>query len=32
VFSAVADAHLQIANDKVLFPDWGGNRAAVMKG
>jgi uncharacterized protein (DUF1501 family) len=32
VFSAVADAHLQIANDKVLFPDWDGSRAAVMKG
>jgi uncharacterized protein (DUF1501 family) len=32
VFSAVADAHLQIANDKVLFPDWGGSRAQVMKG
>jgi len=32
VFSAVADAHLQIANDKVLFPDWGGVRAPVMKG
>jgi uncharacterized protein (DUF1501 family) len=32
VFSAVADAHLQIANDKVLFPDWGGERAPVMKG
>jgi uncharacterized protein (DUF1501 family) len=32
VFSAVADAHLQIANDKVLFPDWAGSRAPVMKG
>lgn len=32
VFSAVADAHLKIANDKVLFPDWGGSRAPVMKG
>jgi uncharacterized protein (DUF1501 family) len=32
VFSAVADAHLKIANDKVLFPDWGGARALVMKG
>ena len=31
VFSAVADAHLQISNDKVLFPDWGGKKAAVMK-
>jgi uncharacterized protein (DUF1501 family) len=32
VFSAVADAHLQIANDKVLFPDWGGKKAPVMVG
>jgi uncharacterized protein (DUF1501 family) len=32
VFSAVADAHLQIANDKVLFPDWSGVKAGVMKG
>jgi len=32
VFSAVADAHLQIANDKILFPDWAGARAGVMKG
>jgi uncharacterized protein (DUF1501 family) len=32
VFSAVADAHLQLANDKVLFPDWDGKRAPVMKG
>lgn len=32
VFSAVADAHLQIANDKVLFPGWEGSRAGVMKG
>lgn len=31
VFSAVADAHLQISNDKVLFPDWSGKKAAVMK-
>jgi uncharacterized protein (DUF1501 family) len=31
VFSAVADAHLQISNDKVLFPDWVGKKAAVMK-
>jgi len=31
VFSAVADAHLQISDDKVLFPDWSGKRAAVMK-
>ncbi len=32
VFSAVADSHLMIADDKVLFPDWGGARAPVMKG
>ena len=31
VFSAVADAHLQISNDKVLFPDWSGRKAGVMK-
>ena len=31
VFSAVADAHLQISDDKVLFPDWSGKKAAVMK-
>jgi uncharacterized protein (DUF1501 family) len=31
VFSAVADGHLQIANDKVLFPDWAGVKAPVMK-
>ena len=32
VFSAVADGHLQIANDKVLFPDWVGAKAPVMRG
>src|SRR5579863_1217407 len=32
VFSAVADAHLQIANDRVLFPDWSGVKMGVMKG
>ena len=32
VFSAVADTHLQIANDKVLFPDWNGDKARIMKG
>src|SRR6202012_3556898 len=32
VFSAVADAHLKIANDRVLFTDWGASRAPVMKG
>jgi uncharacterized protein (DUF1501 family) len=32
VFSAVADAHLQITNDRVLFPDWSGVKMGVMKG
>jgi uncharacterized protein (DUF1501 family) len=32
VFSAVADVHLQISNDKVLFPEWNGAKAEVMKG
>jgi uncharacterized protein (DUF1501 family) len=32
VFSAVADVHLQISDDKVLFPDWNGVKAGVMKG
>lgn len=32
VFSAVADAHLQIADDKVLFPGWNGVKAGVMRG
>jgi uncharacterized protein (DUF1501 family) len=32
VFSAVADAHLQIANDRMLFPDWSGVKMGVMKG
>lgn len=31
VFSAVADAHLKITNDKVLFPEWSGEKAGVMK-
>ena len=31
VFSAVADAHLQIADDKALFPEWTGRKAGVMK-
>jgi uncharacterized protein (DUF1501 family) len=30
VFSAVADAHLLLSNDKVLFPDWTGKKAGVM--
>ena len=32
VFSAVADAHLGIRDDKVLFPGWEGKKAGVMKG
>jgi uncharacterized protein (DUF1501 family) len=32
VFSAVADAHLRIANDRVLFPDWSGVKMEVMRG
>lgn len=31
VFSEVADKHLNISNDKVLFPDWTGKRIGVMK-
>src|SRR5580698_10100345 len=31
VFSDVADAHLLLADDKVLFPDWKGGKAGVMK-
>jgi uncharacterized protein (DUF1501 family) len=30
VFSAVADAHLRIADDKALFPDWDGKKADIM--
>lgn len=30
VFSEVADRHLGISNDKVLFPDWNGNKIGVM--
>jgi uncharacterized protein (DUF1501 family) len=32
VFSEVADKHLLLSNDKVLFPDWTGNKIGVMKG
>ena len=32
VFGAVADAHLKIANDKVLFPDWKGAKMEIIKG
>ncbi|WP_256002040.1 DUF1501 domain-containing protein [Pedobacter deserti] len=31
VFSEVADRHLGINNDKVLFPDWKGSHIGVMK-
>ncbi|TKC13192.1 DUF1501 domain-containing protein [Pedobacter polaris] len=32
VFSEVADKHLGIHNDKVLFPDWVGKQIGVMRG
>jgi uncharacterized protein (DUF1501 family) len=32
VFSEVADNHLKINDDKVLFPDWDGKKIGVMKG
>lgn len=31
VFSEVADKHLGILNDKVLFPEWNGKKIGVMK-
>jgi len=31
VFSEVADQHLKINNDHVLFPDWKGSKIGVMK-
>ena len=31
VFSEVADKHLKINNDNVLFPEWKGNKIGVMK-
>ena len=31
VFSEVADKHLGINNDKVLFPNWSGNKIGVMR-
>jgi len=31
VFSEVADKHLKINDDKVLFPDWNGKQIGVMK-
>lgn len=32
VFSEVADRHLEINNDTVLFPDWKGEKIGVMRG
>ncbi len=32
VFSEVADRHLNISNDKVLFPEWDGKKIGVMMG
>jgi len=32
VFSEVADKHLGINNDKILFPDWTGKKIGVMSG
>lgn len=32
VFSEVADKHLKINDDRVLFPEWDGNKIGVMKG
>lgn len=32
VFSEVADKHLGIHNDKILFPDWNGKPIGVMRG
>ncbi len=31
VFSEVADTHLKIHNDKVLFPEWDGKKIGVMR-
>lgn len=31
VFSEVADKHLKINNDTVLFPEWNGNKIGVMR-
>ncbi|PYF70016.1 DUF1501 domain-containing protein [Pedobacter nutrimenti] len=31
VFSEVADQHLSLNNDKVLFPDWNGTKVGVMR-
>jgi len=32
VFSAVADKHLNLKDDKKLFPEWDGNKINLMKG
>ena len=31
IFSEVADKHLQLQNDKILFPEWTGNKIGVMR-
>lgn len=31
IFSEVADKHLQLSDDKTLFPDWNGGRIGVMR-
>ena len=31
VFSEIADKHLRINNNKVLFPDWTGSQLNLMK-
>jgi uncharacterized protein (DUF1501 family) len=31
IFSEVADKHLRLTNDKILFPDWNGDKIGVMK-
>lgn len=31
IFSAVADGHLKLQNDKVLFPEWTGERLGIIK-
>ncbi len=31
IFSEVADRHLRLSNDKILFPDWNGSKIGVMK-
>ena len=31
IFSEVADKHLTLANDSILFPEWNGTKIGVMK-